>query len=115
MNQLCELIAGREFRNVREEACRIEGKADTALNKAITLAADTAVMLKRASVVCDMVEKMHGTMQVVAERQKWQAQEVNRIADYLVELHNWLKERHGGSFGIGGVIGPVRPGDSHHG
>ncbi len=92
MNLLCQLIAGAEFAAVRQEACRIEDKADMALNKAITLAADTAVMLKRASVVCGTVERIHETIQTIAERQKWLSQEQAKIADYLTELHGWLSE-----------------------
>lgn len=89
MNVICRLIAGAEFAAVRSEACRIEDKADKALDECVKVAADTSVVLKRAA---DAVEKLHGTLAVIAERQKWLAQEQSKIADYLLSLHQWLQE-----------------------
>ena len=105
MNVLCQFIAGAELHAIREESCRIEGKADTALAKCVDVAADTSIMLKKAADAIGSlnIEKLHATLSLVTDRQKWLAQEINKQGDYLSELHNWLCEHHGGTYELKGV------------
>lgn len=111
MNLLCELIAGRELASIRNENCRIEGKADKALVQVSGVATDTKALIKRAS---EALDKQDTVLKGFRERQQRQAEELNkaieaahatgvlveRLQDDLAELHAWMQEMYGQAFDV---------------
>lgn len=74
----------QELHAIRQEACRIEGKADAALNKTVEVAADTALMLSKASRAVDRVGQ---TLEVEQERQ---AAELGKLSELVAKIDAYL-------------------------
>lgn len=83
-----------DFIAIRSEAFRIEGKADTAINKAVDVGADTSVMLKRAA---DAIDKCV-PLSHMSNRLRWQEEEMNKLCDFAGKIDAYLETMHGTTY-----------------